>query len=394
MAVWRLFIDESGDFGPLWSEPLDNTRNDHVVVAGWLIDTDGFSEVALGRVVDGLASWLPRPIHAAHLHLASLHALSIVNPHSNRARRAVERIQPSVRDAASRLTARWRRGVVDDLSYDAQVRDTTKRAESKLREGTLPKIEDLKILERALNASPPEDRDALIAIKGETQAILSSIIKDRIYPLVSEGKAIIIASSETCLGDALPKHEGDRYLTLLAELLVRVVDLLTARGGEHEVRLNILRRNVYDAAVGFKTPLRNATVNEILHALSGNTTPCRHVRLCIEAICGYEQQTPATLILADFFANRVRRATMSMRSGLCGISNDVLRFTGLPLHDEANRTTIATSGEGAALVERARAGDHSKTQIIGALPRRWACEQAEEWAQRVQPEAYRWRSVK
>lgn len=385
MSTWRLFLDESGDFGATWPDVDDNPGQQRVAIAGWMVDTqaDGYSELQLKASLARVAPWLPRPLHAAHLARPSLHVLAVHQPAKGRQRRAVDRLQPAVRAAAETAVALW----------SSHTRDAMRRALEALRRGRLPEIRTLNPLEHSLRALGERERFAIAHLVNTGTAQLARVIQQEIRPLHQNGHAHLIAVSESVPFDALQRTTaGDRYLTLLSPLLLRAVDLLLARGGTHTVYLRILGRDVYDVDNEMPCPLHRTILRRIVTRMSPEgdhfSTPQGSVNLQPEMVYRYNEATPPELVLADFFANRTRPALRNTHS-LERVNATSQSFTLLPLQDADGRTTLAASGVARQRIEQARSQDP-----LDAWPedtRRWAREQSEEWETRVARSQHQWR---
>lgn len=384
MGIWRLFLDESGNFGAPWPDSDTHPGQDRVAIAGWMVDTaaEDYSEQQLEASLAGVAPWLPRPLHAAHLARPSLNVLAVHQPARGRQQRAVARTEPALRSAVTKAVELW----------FSHARDTMKQALSDLDRGRLPDIPTLRTLDQALNALDAHGRHAVASLVNTGMEQLARVVQQEIRPLHQNGHAHLIAVSESVPFDALPETAGDRYLTLLSPLLLRVVDLLLARGGEHTVYLRVLGRAVYDVENTMQRPLHHTILSGLVARVSPGdgpfSTPQGSVTLRPERVYRYNEATPPELVLADFFANRSRHALRNTYSleNVNALSNDYML---LPFLDAEGRATLAASGVAHERIEQVRSQNTSPPWPENV--RCWAREQSEEWETRVARSQHQWR---
>jgi hypothetical protein len=357
---WVLFVDESGQF---------ERPDDPVAVAGvlWTEGVRGSGAADMKRALLRAVPGLPWPLHASLLNQSAYVALA-----SERTMRE----RPSSLDEVG-ITVAVRQAVSVLLEYDRHLVNAELTALS-----WRPTVDVLRPLSAILREHTPLVHERLRhhanqgwAAVGRLLAALAAQNTDRAYPDVA-----LVTASETELGDAIEEGStGDRYLAVLEPLLERTARLLERRDGAHELVLRASRRDVFDSRLA----TRGALAPPHLAALAREASTSR-VRVVVGGVERFDVHVDPGYVLADFAANHARRTLLvptrpvrlaeqkladrlvvSVRSGTTALSH------------------LAASGASRALINAAAdLQDRPERVLPATLPRRrWACEQAWEWAE-------------
>lgn len=344
---WRLYVDESGDFGD---------RGARCAVLGLLVEegAEGFERLRLERALREAAPGVPWPIHA---WLTRRPAMYLLWPLFDAKRRGVAapRSHVDARDAA--------------LGARPKARDAYERSMEALGRGAGPAARDLHVLRRALTAA---DRCGRYKRKRrKTRQALARVVR-----AAARRSPAFIAVFATA-GHTV--DERDVYVDALTGLFERVRDTLAALPGPHTVRAHVLGRGIV-LGNGARAQLRAEHVRACAERAGAGSS--RHVCIHAECVAVFDDQVHAALVIADHLANRARpllRDTVDLR----GLENDVRTTTELGLSLDA-LPLAASDGAPRALVARARDGELANVGRPRQLteddePRRWAREQALVW---------------
>jgi len=387
MQHWDLYIDESGDFGSLADTPIDRRRpgDDDVVVAGVLMDrtSETWSEKALRRSLVGVAPWLPRPLHMAHVNRCAMHAVALVA-----ARRRVDGPDDETIAAAKRCVDAMRSG-------DG---DLYRRVAARVRKGETPRIGEVVALDRFVDEVESADRKAIMRLVRSTQRTLQARIRAAIGDAIAQEHGHWVVATEAVPGgDRIRGDEvSDRYLGLLVELVARCADQLTASGGEHTLHVSALTRDVFDAGTGLRRRLHADVVRRQLvprlgapgtdgafriRRADGDSQVTVHIGPCES----WTADVHPLHVCADVAANTMRGAIR--RTDLAAMAESAQRRMGLYLRVES-LPNVATGGTPGACVARARVGAGAGPSMECARP--LARAQAEAWMKWYEQAPMQW----
>lgn len=373
-ARWRLFIDESGSF--------DDPDQD-VLSAGLLIraDTPGSSPAEIRHALQGAAPDLPWPLHASVLNRPVIFALAA---HARRQRTPAKTGGfPEPRDHAfDELADRTVTLLAATLPAEvAHLLDA-------LGAGGRIDWSQLRRVDSHLRAAEPATYERLASKVRSAWWIVGRLIAQLAEAAQGAGDedsgVLVVSCGETCNGDAAPAADSAaawgsrRYFALLACLLRRTVDMLERRPGRHEVRLQVLSRPIIDPLLQKKVQLHIRHVGDIVRsAVHGSG---ERVRIVPERVPFFNEGTDATLVLADFVANRclpfLRPATVplaAVEERLSRNLNAILRSGTPPL------SHLAATGRAQVHIDSARLGAQDPVDLDAPGLRRWACDQARQW---------------
>jgi hypothetical protein len=193
-----------------------------------------------------------------------------------------------------------------------------------------------------------------------------------------EGPAVmIVLGGEASRGDGSPdvdpgRDQGsERYLAILECVLERSRDSVARRGGRHNILLEVLSRPSFNRA----SHLGN--VSRRLDAGIGSP-----VRLTAMQPWRFDAHVPGALVLADVAANRARRLLLDAPdASLAQFEDSLQQELTAPVRSGAPPlSTLAATGRARSYVEDARHGRPEDAALLHDEIRRWAKEQALEWA--------------
>jgi len=367
---WTLYVDESGSFA--------NTEDD-VAIAGVLVSDDlpGLAPAEVRRSLEAAVPGFPWPWHARLFNNASWVALVLADrgvpaDHSN----------PDIRwlaDAVQRVNDRF-------AERDAsRYRDIRRRLSTD--EADDIDLTELLDFDQVLRRECPTELDALRAHSRRAWVAVkefAAALARRAQQGQDAALAVLLCSSETVRGDAVGTPDsvlGDRrYFTLLEVLVDRSAKLLAGRGGVHELNLDISQRKLIDPVL--KRPAKQIPLY-VTRELSGVIARWKEsVRILPRAVTPFDRHVGMRFVVADFAANRGRRALRQPTPALERVESELSSDLGLRVRTGAPaRSHLAASGEAYAITSRlVDPGVDPRTLLPHAPPRRrWACEQAWEW---------------
>lgn len=405
---WFLYVDESGDF---------DVPQANVVVTGVLLraDTPRTRLDMLRKGLSDLVPGMPWPLHTTVAKRPSAAAVALAAWRLRRIERGLRsRTRGGFPDTAlhpdaqseDRNAARFLETIAHDpkalvdapehhleclgsqagLSGPEEVSAAldlliarepgrTARVLRALYNGKQPLYDDLRALDRTLEeanlATPVSSR-----VWPRVCAAIARLMRWLAVPDGSGLPAVLVFfSSDSKPGDFHPPGDGtDRYLCLLEALLARVAESLARLPGAHEVFPKVALRHVEDPFVGRPVPLHATRhLGPMCHRAS--TCAGNRVRLIPYEVSRFGDTVDTGYVLADFAANAVfrrvgDRALAALEAAIC----QALRV--MPRSGSPERTHCQASGSAWSLrlaLEQGRA--------TGATHmRRWAREQALEWA--------------
>jgi hypothetical protein len=360
---WELFVDEAGDF---------DAADDAVVTAGLLLRSElpGRNRAALRHALWRVAPDFPWPLHANRLRFPVLLGLVVIarrNPVG--ATVIVDRPERDARLDQLAAQAVERLRALDGKRLEAAL--------GRLRGGEMPSWSDLRSLDATLRAQDPILHRRLEACLRRVHVALRDLLATLQTPAAAGAdplpSALVVACGEYRDGDGIPADAGAdprgsrRFDTLLAGLLERVRDTLIHAGGRHQVWLDVLSRPYVDPFLGarVRAQFHERHLGTIVSRLGANRES-DPVRLVPRQVAFYDGGVDPLLVLADFVANRAR-------------------FVLRPLDRDL---ASAERGLGEKLTARVRAGLPPLPTLAAVAgsdsdddSRRWAREQADEWAQ-------------
>lgn len=363
-SVWSLYLDESGRF---------DRADEAVCVAGVLLREAPSREAdailrGVYRRIDPIA-WYPP--HATDLRLPAwwVGAWALASPADRAAHPAARTIEQ-----AAALCAR--------ASSEPALAALLARLERRSR----PRHDELAAASSWLRRNHPALADALSDLARDVERRYRDVagaLLDRFGP----DRCFAVAAGDD--GRA-PPDGPDRYLALLVPLFERVFALLRARPAErHTVWLFAATRDVHDPRLGARR-LQPRDVGDRVRAaerfaFEAPTTPTDPwVRLVVASTPSYEEAVPPGVVLADFVANRSRRALATnrpwdeLRAELRAEAR--LPFEAVPRGAPALglRPTVAASGAPRDAVARAFATGDADGPFG---PAGWRSDQARRWAE-------------
>ncbi len=367
---WGLFVDESGDF----QEPEDD-----VVGVGILLRLDAPSvrAQAIDRELHRAMPGFPWPLHAAHINVPVTGALA-------RAAR--------LRFAMPADAAHWRSNPFDAVATSAV--ETLERENAPLvsqvldalRRDERPKFADLKTLDELLKDRDPVMHHKLEDYARQATAWILGVIGRLATPPDIDLLAATVLSGESALGEASPGETTGvdaataRYLTVLLCLLGRTCDFLSRLPGPHEVAVHVATRGIVDPKLGRQSFDLTHLREMIRQAMPPGTMG---VHLHAASTPEFDWGADARIVLADFVANQVRYRV----GGSCALRKLEKRLASVAvgsLQSGAPRLShVAASGWAREHIEAAR-----RDAPAPPAPRdvkRWARDQATEWADALRP---------
>jgi hypothetical protein len=360
---WTLYLDESGQF---------SDASDAVAVAGLLVDEEAGGP-SPREVEFGLKRMLPEfpwPLHASILNQASYVALAVASEGRRKGRR---RVSAEGREADFVRLA-------EEASAWLETRDAAGVALvlGALEEGREPRYEVLRRLTRLLL---DERKRWSLRLDGRTREAWA-YVRDAAMKIAGTAErpcAYLVACSETRKGDA-GAGEDDRYFGHLEALLQRVRALLGRREGSHFVSVRVLGRSVTEPVVAAPRPLLMADVERVIQRSVSDGGGA--VRFRSEQVARFEATVGVHFVLADFFANQARRVLGDPAVGLAEAERSLVAELGAPARSGSPpRPHVAATGDAQRFL-LAAPGDRVVLEA-GAGCRRWAVEQALEWAGRA-----------
>jgi hypothetical protein len=368
-SQWGLFVDESGDF----KEPEDGA-----VGAGILLRLD-VPEVrvqAIDRDLYRAVPGFPWPLHAAHINVPVMGAL---------ARTA------RLRFASPTDASHWRPNPFDAVATSAV--ETLEREDAPrvgrvldaLRRGERPDFDDLRKLDGLLKASGRAMHRKLQDYARQATAWILAVI-GRLAPTSNVHLlAATVLSGESIPGDAIPpgaegdRADAERYFTLLQCLLGRTCDVLSRLPGPHEVAVHVANRPVDSTRGRVQFDLSHLREMIRLATPPGLTS----VRLHAASTPDFDASVDPRIVLADFVANGARRR-MRESYALRTLEAQLDAVTVGPVHSgEPPLSHVAASGWAREHIEAARRD--STTPPPPPEAKRWARDQATEWAKALRP---------
>jgi hypothetical protein len=363
---WDLFIDESGDF----SDP-----EDEVVVAGLLVrdDAAGASSVQLRASLQAAAPELPWPLKASYLNRPVLFALAqACRPDAAHSRSAddAEAIVRHLNTVAAGDVA----VVLDDL-----------RAGHRLPYERVAKLDTL--------AQQVPQYQAVRRLAGESTAQIGRLLHALAGQSGESPLVLVAACGETVRGDVSATAPGAdlatrRYLDMLHGVIIRAADILGRGEGRQQLHLHVLERPVREEILGrvTATMLHLRHVGPLARAVEGlYAGPGAPVSIKLDQICAYDARLHPTLVLADFLANRGRRALRHPSGHLTAVEDALRAEVPCSVRScEPPASHLAAAGWAQDGIERTRRGE---TDTLGSPPsgsRAWAVEQAAEWCEVIQ----------
>lgn len=349
---WTLYLDESGDF----DEPLDP-----VAVGGLLLRDDlvATSSRSLAAGLKKALPWLPWPLHAGLINQPAYMALvTDAWLRSPDAATAPAGMPIELMRASADATEHFRRVAPTEYASLAAAYEGRR----KLNFGSLTGLGN-----RLAQARP----QTAAALRNAGRAAWAQV-RDVPRSLAGGGKEVtwLLAASETELGDAAASADA-RYFAGLEALLHRLVALLTRLGGRHVVGVKALARDVWEPQISKARPLRPQDLDPVIRLVSDAHAV---VRLRAEGVEKFDAGTGVEFVLADFIANQARRALRQPGSPLRHVEE--LLELGCPVRSgEPPRSHVAATGRALVFLRTGTAGWTTTS-------RRWAVEQAEEWAAR------------
>lgn len=344
--VWRLFVDESGQFG----DPADR-----VSVAGILLrDSPGSTPAALERRLRdaGRGIW---PHKASLLNHVSFYAVAA------KATGREDSEGPELSDAIRWLAARKPKHF--------------HRAVESLKAQKFPSWILMERLNVVLSEERPEAFAHLRARQRKTRAAVRRVMRDT--------KGWLVASAE---GDREPEYgvvakrfDSARYLALLDAAVERAAAVVGQAPGVHSLQLWILVRSIVDPSTGEAV----AMDRQLLDARFSKLPRPDNVELH-PIPKEFDLRENAALFLGDRASNAVRFCLQRIRpnTSLERFESSLLLQLGTPTRSgQPERSHIAANGRtreqlSADSTDRVIAEDELKTDVVY----RWAREQAIEWS--------------
>ena len=338
---WAFFIDESGDF---------NDPDECVVVGGLLVDEDlaGLEPGKLERTLRQVAPLLPWPLHTAHVNLPVTFALE------------------------ARLQREGSEGSATGAVLD-ETQDLSAKCIDALRDGAWPQYEDLKALDSHLRARARREHSRWARRRTEVHAAIGAVLEG-LVAASTVPRAAVITCSESSPADAAANSK-ERYLPLLQHALERAMWVAGLHEGEHEIRIHALSRHVVDPTIGQKIFLSKRHLGHSINSVA----PVQRVRAIVHEVVDFRDGVHPGLFCADFICNRARPRLESSLRSLLDVETDVATATRAPVRTK-ERSHLAASGAARAYLRAAKA-DRAMPTPLGVDMKRWAQEQAREWAE-------------
>jgi len=374
---WRLFIDETGRF----SDPVGD-----VAIAGLLVrcDVAASSSARLRTALVDAAPDLPWPIHTAYLNVPVMAALTRhASTRTGRARTGDAGRDPDLGGLVERAI----------ICLRGRLPDVFAKVVEQIAEGSEPPLEAVKDLDRELRHGEPSVHRALDDRVRHAASLIVRVIRalGRVDSRSGTDVAVaVVVAAEPYRSPVTPSgaeedRETVRYLELLECFLERTADVLGHLGGPHHVWLNVLNRPIRDPILGVRTVLFVRHVHEVARRVI--ETRGDLVRLVVEAVPPFDDRAHAALVLADFIANRSRQPLAGATTTLAEVERQLTTRVGAALRSGTPQVShLAASGIVRDHLNAARAGN-PPPPLASSETKRWAREQAAEWAGVVWPRA-------
>lgn len=365
-TVWRLFVDESGNFAD---------AGEDVVVAGILAHSEapGLRSEELRRTLEAACPGVPWPFHTSFLNAPVYLALcSLAFPGRS------ESGQPGPEQQSLAAAVDRARAALEQR----EPRETTGAVEA-LREGRL-RFERVKHLDATLKAVDPATHGVLLAHARQVAAQIGRLA-DRLARQPGGPWLALCCAGESVRGEAHPREgrprqdDSARYIAVLETLVERVVDILAGFEGEHLVFLHVLNRDILDPLLGRFVPLHVRHLSELIGRISASTG--HQVRVRPEATPRFDASAHAALVLADFASNRARWHVGRPSVPLEEMEHRIGAQVGLPVRwGTPGLSHLAATGWPRRVVDAHRAAPQPSPGEAPDGTKRWAREQALEWA--------------
>ena len=355
--TWWLYIDESGD---------KRAPTDEFVVVGLLVsERAAFATATLREALRVRAPYVPWPMPGWLLRRPAMHVAWA----SRRPRRCPPHLESHMR-AADELLQR-------------EAKEAYRAICSAAERAVDPDGTTLHALDAVLAARQPGTHAVL-----QSQALWVWSAMKEVLTVAAEASpadaVFLVTGAESRRGDAVIAG-GDRYLTVIEQLLDRVVQALCVLGGRHQLNVSPQRLRVFDPATKLDRQLHPTVLAPILARITGAGDLRRAwgaggVRVCLHPAVALDRVAPPPHVLVDHVAGRVRGG---LSDGKRPLETVLHRLSWLgPAPETRGLPLVATSGVGAAIIAQARAGA-TGAPIAGGGARRWALEQARASAQLV-----------
>lgn len=341
---WRLFIDESGEFGKV---------DDRSCVVGFLSRAPtAMREARLKMGIQQAFPELPWPLHASYLnHEVAWLLWFDAAAHPSELRTLATQILSATPPAVQHLL---------------------EKARERLEEDEEPNFEDLNTLRTYLAGA----RDYL-KFKEAIRARRNSV-----FQLIEESLTIDDSMTNITIVAALGAPVGgslfdDHYLSALCGLIERTGNLLARTKNTHSVAICAARRGLRDPTIGKNVKLNRSHIET---ATARAVFPKDLVRFTLDEFLPYDVGR-AGLVMADLLANRVWKMRSSKLSevhsaiGALGVDSRVDGLSGC-------------STLGLARDEILRGKDAELSRLAGVEPL-WGREQAIEWIEVLKKEGGR-----
>lgn len=360
LEEWRLFLDESGRFDA--GDDADGT--DDVCVAGILHREGlvGAGREALRRAARRTLLWLPWPLHARDLNLPVVPALALGAAYARWESLPPNVVRPprtGLVDRADALAARLK--FAEPRAFPPAWAALVRRA--------YPRYDDAWQLQKRLyiwrtEAAFWERRqdEVFVALADCLAGLAAAPLAGCPGPHIG-----IVAAGETERGDSRSDDKG-RYLNQLETVLERARDALERRAaGQVHLRVWALEREIE----GHR--LRRVDLQAVLDVVFAGS----RVRAEAVATPFYDEDVHPMLVFADLVANRARHV-LENDGPLVVVESTLGDRLGLPCRRDG-RSLLAATGAARRYIEAARRGEE-RPSLGRDGQRKWACEQAREWA--------------
>lgn len=356
---WTLYLDESGAFGD---------ASDTVAVAGLLVDeaAGGPGAIALEHALKRMLPEFPWPLHAAILRQPSYVALA-AGSRKIRSTRALNGGDADFVRIAEEVSG-WLEGQ-DPGGVESVLAALEARRE--------PKYDLLEGLSRRLRREKPQ---WIARLDGRTREAWAYVREAAVKTAGPPDRpcAYLVTCSETKKGDG-GAREDYRYFRHLEVLFLRVRALLAAREGRHFVSVRVLGRHIFEPRVSASRPLLMQDVERVIQASVSDNQGL--VRFRAEQVARFEATVGVHFVLADFIANQARRVLGDPAVRLADAERRLVSHLGPPARSGSpSRPHLAATG--AAQQYLLEPPENRGSLEAGAGRRRWAVEQALEWASR------------
>ena len=286
-----------------------------------------------------------------------------------------------------------RRAVLEAVTYLESVQKTrVERVLERFDGGRRPDIDDLKVLDKSYSESHPMQ---WARFQSEARECRGGVIKGNERSVVRPEEHGDFAAGESVQMDALWRNllptvaADNRYAGLLRCVVDRVRHVLGCIPGDHQVTVSVLSLRVFYAKLGVPGPLSPAVVGDIIggHIHEGPTGRVRAIPGTVEH---YRGDVHPMLGPADFATNGTPRQSGKRNAELgaiekqlwAGLGACVRRSVSTPSGDVQLSFLSATGGaeEWVCWAVEKRKGILEPTPPTCPPGRRWAVEQAREWA--------------